>query len=166
MRRNGTVYSTAFTVSDRGTRRDHRHPAPTAPLSACRQPWPQRPGHDRCSPAIFPLQVVDLAACSCAPATPKPAATWPPGWLHPGRRDLRDHEGRRHHGAPPDLQLFAAGGLKIGTIADLIQYRSRTESLLRKVARARCRPTTASSSPMRRRRPATRAPGPGQGQGA
>lgn len=34
----------------------------------------------------------------------------------------------------PDLQLFAARhGLKIGTIADLIEYRSRTESLLRPV---------------------------------
>ncbi len=34
----------------------------------------------------------------------------------------------------PDLQLFAAEhGLKIGTIADLIAYRSRTESLVEKV---------------------------------
>ncbi len=34
----------------------------------------------------------------------------------------------------PDLQLFAAEhGLKIGTIADLIEHRSRTESLVRKV---------------------------------
>jgi 3,4-dihydroxy 2-butanone 4-phosphate synthase/GTP cyclohydrolase II len=33
----------------------------------------------------------------------------------------------------PDLQLFAAEhGLKIGTIADLIHYRSRTESLVEK----------------------------------
>jgi 3,4-dihydroxy 2-butanone 4-phosphate synthase/GTP cyclohydrolase II len=34
----------------------------------------------------------------------------------------------------PDLQIFAAEhGLKIGTIADLIEYRSRTESLVEKV---------------------------------
>jgi 3,4-dihydroxy 2-butanone 4-phosphate synthase/GTP cyclohydrolase II len=34
----------------------------------------------------------------------------------------------------PDLQLFAAEhGLKIGTIADLIEHRSRTESLIEKV---------------------------------
>src|SRR3712207_6681896 len=34
----------------------------------------------------------------------------------------------------PDLQRFAAEhGLKIGTIADLIEYRSRNESLVRKV---------------------------------
>jgi 3,4-dihydroxy 2-butanone 4-phosphate synthase / GTP cyclohydrolase II len=37
----------------------------------------------------------------------------------------------------PDLQLFAAEhGLKIGTIADLIEYRSRTESLVQKHRRA------------------------------
>lgn len=35
----------------------------------------------------------------------------------------------------PDLQLFAAEhGLKIGTIADLIEHRSRTESLVQKVS--------------------------------
>jgi hypothetical protein len=35
----------------------------------------------------------------------------------------------------PDLQLFAAEhGLKIGTIADLIEHRSRTESLVEKWA--------------------------------
>ena len=34
----------------------------------------------------------------------------------------------------PDLQVFAAEhGLKIGTIADLIQHRSRTESLVEKI---------------------------------
>ncbi len=34
----------------------------------------------------------------------------------------------------PDLQLFAAEhGLKIGTIADLIEHRSRTESLIQKI---------------------------------
>jgi 3,4-dihydroxy 2-butanone 4-phosphate synthase / GTP cyclohydrolase II len=34
----------------------------------------------------------------------------------------------------PDLQMFAAEhGLKIGTIADLIEHRSRTESLVQKI---------------------------------
>jgi 3,4-dihydroxy 2-butanone 4-phosphate synthase/GTP cyclohydrolase II len=33
----------------------------------------------------------------------------------------------------PDLQVFAAHGLKIGTIADLIEYRSRTETLVEKI---------------------------------
>jgi 3,4-dihydroxy 2-butanone 4-phosphate synthase/GTP cyclohydrolase II len=36
----------------------------------------------------------------------------------------------------PDLQLFAAQhGLKIGTIADLIEYRSRNESLVERLAK-------------------------------
>jgi hypothetical protein len=49
----------------------------------------------------------------------------------------------------PDLQLFAAEhGLKIGTIADLIAYRSRNESLVEKLGSARSRPPTASSWPM------------------
>jgi 6,7-dimethyl-8-ribityllumazine synthase len=39
----------------------------------------------------------------------------------------------------PDLQLFAAEhGLKIGTIADLIEHRSRNESLVEKSGTARC----------------------------
>jgi 3,4-dihydroxy 2-butanone 4-phosphate synthase/GTP cyclohydrolase II len=42
----------------------------------------------------------------------------------------------------PDLQLFAAEhGLKIGTIADLIHYRSRTETLVQKVGE---RPVTTA----------------------
>ncbi|MFP3500290.1 3,4-dihydroxy-2-butanone-4-phosphate synthase, partial [Pseudomonas sp. SIMBA_059] len=35
----------------------------------------------------------------------------------------------------PDLEVFAAQhGIKIGTIADLIHYRSRTESIVERVA--------------------------------
>jgi 3,4-dihydroxy 2-butanone 4-phosphate synthase/GTP cyclohydrolase II len=38
----------------------------------------------------------------------------------------------------PDLEIFAAEhGLKIGTIADLIEYRSRHESLIQRVAERR-----------------------------
>ena len=49
----------------------------------------------------------------------------------------------------PDLQLFAAEhGLKIGTIADLIEYRSRTESLVQKSVRGCCTPPLATSPPM------------------
>jgi 3,4-dihydroxy 2-butanone 4-phosphate synthase/GTP cyclohydrolase II len=40
----------------------------------------------------------------------------------------------------PDLQLFAAEhGLKIGTIADLIEYRSRNDSLIEKIGERRLR---------------------------
>ncbi len=49
----------------------------------------------------------------------------------------------------PDLQVFAAEhGLKIGTIADLIQYRSRTESLLERVGTRACKRTVACLPPM------------------
>ncbi|MCB6981918.1 3,4-dihydroxy-2-butanone-4-phosphate synthase, partial [Bacteroides uniformis] len=38
----------------------------------------------------------------------------------------------------PDLEIFAAEhGLKIGTIADLIEYRSRHESLITRVTERR-----------------------------
>jgi 3,4-dihydroxy 2-butanone 4-phosphate synthase / GTP cyclohydrolase II len=48
----------------------------------------------------------------------------------------------------PDLQLFAAEhGLKIGTIADLIEHRSRNRILVSKSAAALCKPRTAFSSP-------------------
>ncbi len=49
----------------------------------------------------------------------------------------------------PDLQLFAAEhGLKIGTIASLIEYRSRVESLLEKVGEREHRtPRLANSRP-------------------
>jgi hypothetical protein len=66
----------------------------------------------------------------------------------------------------PDLQLFAAEhGLKIGTIADLIEYRSRTESLVEKVG---SRPLHHGIRRVHRPRlprqaQPGRAPGPGQG---
>jgi 3,4-dihydroxy 2-butanone 4-phosphate synthase/GTP cyclohydrolase II len=47
----------------------------------------------------------------------------------------------------PDLLEFAKEhGLKIGTIADLIHYRSQNESLVERVAERRCRPRTATSA--------------------
>ncbi len=67
----------------------------------------------------------------------------------------------------PDLQLFAAEhGLKIGTIADLIQYRSRNESLVQAHG-----PATAIAHRARRihrsrlPRPGQRRHAPGAGQG-
>ena len=51
----------------------------------------------------------------------------------------------------PDLEAFAARhGLKIATIADLIQYRSRHDSLVHRVAEARLH------EPLRRRVPRRR----------
>ena len=65
----------------------------------------------------------------------------------------------------PDLQLFAAEhGLKIGTIADLIAYRSRTESLVHKVSSRTTRNGVWQLHRHRLPRPAQRRPAPGAGE--
>ncbi len=53
-----------------------------------------------------------------------------------GRRDLRDHERRRHHGAAarPDRLRRSATGSRSRTIADLIAYRLRYDHLVKVVA--------------------------------
>ena len=58
--------------------------------------------------------------------------------LHPVRGDLRDHEGRRHHGphARPG-EVRGRARLKIVTIADLISYRMRNESFVHRQAEVR-----------------------------
>ena len=49
-----------------------------------------------------------------------------------GRRHLRDHERRRHHGAHAGSRAFAQRhGLKIGAIEDLIAYRLQNDRLVR-----------------------------------
>ena len=54
-----------------------------------------------------------------------------------GRRHLRNHERRRHDGARAGADAFAKRHkLLMITIADLIQYRMRTEALVRRVASA------------------------------
>ena len=64
------------------------------------------------------------------------------------RRDLRDHERRRHHGprARPGRSSRSKHGLKIVTVADLIEYRRRTRTLVRPRRHGRaCPPRTATS---------------------
>ncbi|CDS54195.1 3,4-dihydroxy-2-butanone 4-phosphate synthase / GTP cyclohydrolase II [Polaromonas sp. CG9_12] len=134
--RNGAQYSTAFTVSieaaegvttgisaaDR-SRTVQAAVAPGATFSDLVQP-----GH------IFPLQAVDggvlmraghtEAGCDLAAM----AGCSPAGVIC----EIMNDDGTMAR--LPDLQVFAAThGLKIGTIADLIEHRSRTESLLEKV---------------------------------
>ena len=53
----------------------------------------------------------------------------------------------------PDLGVRERHDLKMITVADLIEYRRRTEKLVERVVAVRCRPSTASS-----RRSPTRAP--------
>ena len=70
--------------------------------------------------------------------------------LPAGRRDLRGHEGGRHDGARarPRACFCAEHGIKMITVADLIDYRRRTEKLVERMAAgAACRPTTATSRP-------------------
>jgi 3,4-dihydroxy 2-butanone 4-phosphate synthase/GTP cyclohydrolase II len=55
--------------------------------------------------------------------------------LEPAGSDLRNPQGRRHHGAPArPAGIRPEHGLKIGTIRDLIQHRSETEKLIECVA--------------------------------
>jgi 3,4-dihydroxy 2-butanone 4-phosphate synthase/GTP cyclohydrolase II len=78
--RNGTVYSTAFTVSIEAAEgvttgisaADRARTVQVAVATGSPGPttW--------CSPAMSSRCRRWMAACSCAPATPKPAATWPP----------------------------------------------------------------------------------------
>lgn len=134
--RNGTVYSTAFTVSieaatgvttgisaaDRA-RTVQAAVAPNAQASDLVQP-----GH------IFPLQAVDGGVLMRAGHTEAGCDLAALAGCTPAAVICEIMKDDGTMARLPDLQLFAAEhGLKIGTIADLIQYRSRTESLLRKV---------------------------------
>jgi 3,4-dihydroxy 2-butanone 4-phosphate synthase / GTP cyclohydrolase II len=135
--RNGTVYSTAFTVSieaaegvTTGISAADRARTIAVAVGADTQPADLvQPGH------VFPLQAVDggvlmraghteagcdlaaMAGCSASAVI----------------CEIMKDDGTMAR--LPDLQLFAAQHqLKIGTIADLIAYRSRNESLIHKVA--------------------------------
>ena len=134
--RNGTVYSTAFTVSIEAAEgvttgisaADRARTVQVAVAGASQATDLVQPGH------IFPLQAVDggvlmraghteagcdlalLAGCSASAVI----------------CEIMKDDGTMAR--LPDLQVFAAQhGLKIGTIADLIEYRSRNESLVTRV---------------------------------
>jgi 3,4-dihydroxy 2-butanone 4-phosphate synthase/GTP cyclohydrolase II len=139
--RNGTVYSTAFTVSIEAAEGVTTGISPPTAPAPCRWPWPrtpaQRPGAAR--PHLPAAGRGRRRADARRPHRSR---------LRPGRHgrlqpsavicEIMKDDGTMAR--LPDLQLFAAEhGLKIGTIADLIQYRSRTESLLEKWAAAPCR---------------------------
>ena len=131
--RNGTVYSTAFTVSIEAaegvtTGISAADRAKTVQVAVDKNSLPTdlvQPGH------IFPLQAVDggvlmraghtEAGCDLAAMAGCSASSV--------ICEIMKDDGTMAR--LPDLQIFAAEhGLKIGTIADLIQYRSRNESLV------------------------------------
>jgi 3,4-dihydroxy 2-butanone 4-phosphate synthase / GTP cyclohydrolase II len=135
--RNGTFYSTAFTISieaaegvTTGISAADRARTVQAAVAASSQPTDLvQPGH------IFPLQAVDggvlmraghtEAGCDLAAMAGCSASSV--------ICEIMKDDGTMAR--LPDLQLFAAEhGLKIGTIADLIEHRSRNESLVQKVS--------------------------------
>jgi len=135
--RNGTVYSTAFTVSIEAaegvtTGISAADRAKTVQAAVAKNSLPTdlvQPGH------IFPLQAVDggvlmraghtEAGCDLAAMAGCSASSV--------ICEIMKDDGTMAR--LPDLQIFAAEhGLKIGTIADLIEHRSRTESLVQKIS--------------------------------
>lgn len=134
--RNGTVYSTAFTVSIEAatgvtTGISAADRARTVQAAVARDAKPEdlvQPGH------IFPLQAVDGGVLMRAGHTEAGCDLSAMAGCSPAAVICEIMKDDGTMARLPDLQLFAAEhGLKIGTIADLIEYRSRTESLIEKV---------------------------------
>ncbi len=134
--RNGTKMGTAFTVSIEAaegvtTGISAADRARTVQAAVARDAKPAdlvQPGH------IFPLQAVDGGVLMRAGHTEAGCDLAALAGLTPAAVICEIMKDDGTMARLPDLQLFAAQhGLKIGTIADLIGYRSRTESLVEKV---------------------------------
>ena len=134
--RNGTVYSTAFTVSIEAAEgvttgisaADRARTVQVAVAQNSRASDLVQPGH------IFPLQAVDGGVLMRAGHTEAGCDLAAMAGCSPASVICEIMKDDGTMARLPDLQLFAAEhGLKIGTIADLIEYRSRNESLVEKV---------------------------------
>jgi 3,4-dihydroxy 2-butanone 4-phosphate synthase / GTP cyclohydrolase II len=134
--RNGTKMGTAFTVSIESaegvtTGISAADRARTVQAAVARDAKPEdlvQPGH------IFPLQAVDGGVLMRAGHTEAGCDLASMAGLTPAAVICEIMKDDGTMARLPDLQLFAAEhGLKIGTIADLIHYRSRTESLVEKL---------------------------------
>jgi 3,4-dihydroxy 2-butanone 4-phosphate synthase/GTP cyclohydrolase II len=134
--RNGTVYSTAFTVSIEAaegvtTGISAADRARTIQVAVDPKSKPTdlvQPGH------VFPLQAVDGGVLMRAGHTEAGCDLAGMAGCTPAAVICEIMKDDGTMARLPDLQIFAAEhGLKIGTIADLIAYRSRTESLVQKV---------------------------------
>lgn len=134
--RNGTVYSTAFTVSIEAAEgvttgisaADRALTIQTAVAKDAKPTDLVQPGH------VFPLQAVDGGVLIRAGHTEAGCDLAGMAGCSPSAVICEIMKDDGTMARLPDLQLFAAEhGLKIGTIADLIEYRSRDESLLEKV---------------------------------
>ncbi|TWO69077.1 3,4-dihydroxy-2-butanone-4-phosphate synthase [Caenimonas sedimenti] len=134
--RNGTKMGTAFTVSIEAaegvtTGISAADRARTVQAAVARDARPQdlvQPGH------IFPLQAVDGGVLMRAGHTEAGCDLAAMAGCTPAAVICEIMKDDGTMARLPDLQLFAAEhGLKIGTIADLIGYRSRNESLVEKL---------------------------------
>ena len=135
--RNGTVYSTAFTVSIEAAEgvttgisaADRSRTIEVAVAKATKPSDLVQPGH------VFPLQAVDGGVLMRAGHTEAGCDLAAMAGCSPSSVICEIMKDDGTMARLSDLQLFAAEhGLKIGTIADLIAYRSRTESLVHKVS--------------------------------
>jgi 3,4-dihydroxy 2-butanone 4-phosphate synthase/GTP cyclohydrolase II len=134
--RNGTVYSTAFTVSIEAAEgvttgisaADRAHTIEVAVAKNTQPTDLVQPGH------VFPLQAVDGGVLMRAGHTEAGCDLAAMAGCSPSSVICEIMKDDGTMARLPDLQLFAAEhGLKIGTIADLIEHRSRHESLVQKV---------------------------------
>ncbi|WP_312306876.1 bifunctional 3,4-dihydroxy-2-butanone-4-phosphate synthase/GTP cyclohydrolase II [Pulveribacter sp.] len=134
--RNGTKMGTAFTVSieaAEGVTTGISAADRARTVAAAVAPGAQagdlvQPGH------IFPLQAVDGGVLMRAGHTEAGCDLAAMAGCSPSAVICEVMKDDGTMARLPDLQLFAAEhGIKVGTIADLIEYRSRNESLVQKV---------------------------------
>jgi len=134
--RNGTKMGTAFTVSIEAAE------GVTTGISAADRARtvqvavaPNAQAHDLVQPGhIFPLQAVDGGVLMRAGHTEAGCDLAAMAGCAPAAVICEIMKDDGTMARLPDLQVFAAEhGLKIGTIADLIEHRSRTESLVQKL---------------------------------
>jgi 3,4-dihydroxy 2-butanone 4-phosphate synthase/GTP cyclohydrolase II len=134
--RNGTKMGTAFTVSIEAAEgvttgisaADRARTIQAAVARNAKADDLVQPGH------VFPLQAAEGGVLMRAGHTEAGCDLAAMAGLTPATVICEIMKDDGTMARLPDLQLFAAEhGLKIGTIADLIQHRSRNESLIRKV---------------------------------
>ena len=135
--RNGDKKGTAFTVSIEAAEgvttgisaADRARTVAAAVAPDARPEDLVQPGH------IFPLQAVDGGVLMRAGHTEAGCDLAAMAGCSPAAVICEIMKDDGTMARLPDLQVFAAEhGLKIGTIADLIEHRSRTESLIEKVS--------------------------------
>ncbi|WP_026436015.1 bifunctional 3,4-dihydroxy-2-butanone-4-phosphate synthase/GTP cyclohydrolase II [Acidovorax sp. JHL-9] len=136
--RNGTVYSTAFTVSIEAAEgvttgisaADRARTVQVAVAKGSQAADLVQPGH------VFPLQAVDGGVLMRAGHTEAGCDLAAMAGCSPAAVICEIMKDDGTMARLPDLQVFAAEhGIKIGTIADLIEHRSRNESLIEPMGR-------------------------------